>query len=146
MNPILNGMRDAALCAGSQGTRRARTLTTLAFAVAATTTAASLPTAAATPQETVLYNFNTTDGASPTAVVLGRNGNYYGVTSAGGTRDLGTVFELTPSGVLTTLFTFTGIDGSAPNSLIAGPDGEFFGTTSAGGEYNQGEVFRITRR
>jgi uncharacterized repeat protein (TIGR03803 family) len=46
---------------------------------------------------TVLYNFgNTPDGATPQAgVSFGSDGNLYGTTQLGGTRNLGTVYKLT---------------------------------------------------
>jgi uncharacterized repeat protein (TIGR03803 family) len=61
------------------------------------------------------------------------------------------VFEITPSGALTTLYSFCALgypcaDGDAPAAgLIQGADGDFFGTTSAGGGiYNGGTIFKIT--
>ena len=59
----------------------------------------------------VLYQFcsqaNCADGNSPYASLLqATNGNLYGTTYAGGANDAGTVFEVTPSGQLTTLYTF----------------------------------------
>ena len=52
-----------------------------------------------------------TDGAySETALVEGTDGNFYGVTTAGGAKGYGTVFKITPTGTLTTLHTFTGVD------------------------------------
>ena len=53
----------------------------------------------------------------------------------GGRRErLGTVFKLTPGGVLTTLVEFTGTTGSNKGScpcagLVQGSDGNFYGTT-----------------
>src|SRR6202050_5314083 len=63
---------------------------------------------------TTLYNFciqtNCTDGAYPEAgLVLGTDGNFYGTTSQGGATNVcgcGTVFRITPAGVLTTLHSF----------------------------------------
>ena len=42
----------------------------------------------------------------------GNDGNFYGTTLYGGANDWGTVFKLTPGGVLTTLVEFTGTSGS----------------------------------
>ena len=103
---------------------------------------------------TTLYDFcsqaNCLDGAIPTGkLALGTNGNFYGTTSSGGTNYLGTVFEVTPSGKLTTLYrfcTFSGCpDGSGPSAgLVLASDGNFYGTTAQGGAYNDGTVFKIT--
>src|ERR1700722_10829429 len=56
---------------------------------------------------TTIYNFcaqsNCDDGANPTTgLVQGTDGNFYGTTLDGGTKGAGTVFKMTPKGVLTT--------------------------------------------
>lgn len=117
-----------------------------------------------------LYNFCSghgsacPDGVGPEALIQRSDGNFYGVTYSGGAvnsavcnyeRSLscGTVFQLTPSGALTTLHTFcakggTCSDGYDPVSLVEGSDGNFYGTTQQGGCAGAGEscgtVFRIT--
>jgi uncharacterized repeat protein (TIGR03803 family) len=119
---------------------------------------------------TTLYSFCTqgfshcTDGANPLAeLVEGTDGNFYGTTQQGGINNgncdadgpgCGTVFKITPTGVLTTLYRFCSqrdcIDGFFPyGRLVLGADGNFYGTTSMGGERNGGEfyggtVFKIT--
>lgn len=105
---------------------------------------------------TTLYNFTGgTDGADPLAVLVqGPNGNFYGTTTYGGTQAMGTVFQITPGGVLTTLYSFTGgTDGGNPLAgLVQGSDGNFYGTTLAGGTggafcsfpLSCGTVFQIT--
>lgn len=110
---------------------------------------------------TTLYNFcseaNCVDGSIPQAgLVLGADGNFYGITMFGGTgttycgSGCGTVFQITPAGALTTLHSFctlsTCLDGYAPNSgLVQGTDGTFYGTTpNGGGPSAQGTVYRIT--
>ena len=99
--------------------------------------------------ETVLYSFNTngTDGITPAGVVvMDESGNLYGTTYQGGTYNLGTAFELTPSGTETILWSFgNGTDGSLPG---AGPirdgNGNLYGTTSEGGAYGFGTVWEVT--
>jgi uncharacterized repeat protein (TIGR03803 family) len=108
---------------------------------------------------TTVYSFcsqtNCADGEDPFAgLVLGTDGNFYGTTSQGGAPvgctavNCGTVFKVTPEGVLTTLHSFTGgLDGSAPlSALIQGTDGNFYGTTSAdgGGKDPIGTILEIT--
>jgi uncharacterized repeat protein (TIGR03803 family) len=103
----------------------------------------------ATPTGTVtaIYNFGSSpgDGAAPFAgLVLGTDGNFYGTTSAGGASGLGTVFKITPSGVLTTLHSFNGSDGANPKTaLMQASDGNFYGVTLLGGAYGKGTIFRI---
>lgn len=103
---------------------------------------------------TTLYSFcskaNCTDGSSPEGgVIQGRDGNFYGTTSIGGNAGAGTVFKLTPGGVLTTLYTFCSVancaDGEFPYAGLApGSDGNFYGTTTGSAPLTGGSVFKIT--
>jgi uncharacterized repeat protein (TIGR03803 family) len=103
---------------------------------------------------TTIYNFCSkslcTDGSLPDAgLVQASDGNFYGTTFWGGSQDSGTIFKITPAGVLTTLYSFCSLakcaDGSNPHAaLMIGSDGNFYGTTSGGGVPNGGGVFKIT--
>jgi uncharacterized repeat protein (TIGR03803 family) len=99
--------------------------------------------------ETILHTFTggSSDGANPVAgVTQGSDGNFYGVTSAGGASNLGTLFKLTPSGTETILHTFTGgsSDGANPQAnLVQGTDGNLYGTTIAGGSSADGTFFKV---
>jgi uncharacterized repeat protein (TIGR03803 family) len=99
---------------------------------------------------TTLHSFcsksSCTDGEYTYATpVQGTDGNFYGTTYLGGSKELGTVFKITPSGTLTTLHTFGGTDGSQPLAgLVQGSDGNFYGTTYMGGSQGDGEIFKIT--
>ncbi len=102
--------------------------------------------------ENVLYNFpvSGSDGGTPAvALIKGNDGDFYGMTSAGGVNGLGTIYKITQSGSLTTLVSFTGTTGaflgSAPHgSLLLGSDGNFYGTTATGGISNIGTIFQLT--
>ncbi len=87
----------------------------------------------------------------------GLDGNLYGTTLMGGPTDCGTVFQLTPSGTLTTLYNFctTADDGSNPSegALTADIYGNLYGTTTYGGTSSAsgpclsrgcGTIFKIT--
>ena len=124
---------------------------------------------------TQVYTFcslpNCADGQGPGGLILGHDGNYYGITSEGGANSsidcggetvatCGTVFRLTPAGVLTTLYSFCSqascTDGSQPQgNLLLGSDGEIYGFTAHGGTGSAcgnngtqptgcGSVFKIT--
>jgi uncharacterized repeat protein (TIGR03803 family) len=65
---------------------------------------------------TTLYNFcsgndDCVDGAQPLALMLATDGNFYGMAASGGANGLGTIFQITPSGSLTTEHSFDGTDG-----------------------------------
>ena len=104
---------------------------------------------------TNLHSFSGPDGLFPDAgLVQGTDGNFYGMTSQGGTTFIdsnspgnGTAFRITPAGVLTTLHSFTGYpgDGQDPGgAFIQGSDGNFYGTTKGGGSVGGGTVFQMT--
>ncbi len=99
---------------------------------------------------TLLHAFagGSSDGATPYgSLLLGSDGNFYGMTFAGGASNLGTVFKITPAGVMTLLHSFAGGtgDGSSPRgSLIEGSDGNFYGMTYSGGASGLGSAFKIT--
>ncbi|MGA2903049.1 MAG: choice-of-anchor tandem repeat GloVer-containing protein [Candidatus Korobacteraceae bacterium] len=93
---------------------------------------------------TTLYSFcnleSCADGALPYAgLVQAANGNFYGTTEFGGQYTYGAIFQITPSGTLTTLYSFCADENPCPDgarstaSLIQAADGKFYGTTQAGG-------------
>jgi len=96
---------------------------------------------------TALYSFTDgSDGADPDAALTpGPNGNFYGTTSGDDDSTHGSVFEMTPKGVLTALHSFTGgNDGGSPDAALAlGPDGNFYGTTDGAGSNPWGTVFEV---
>lgn len=79
----------------------------------------------------MLVSFNITNGGYPNAgLVEGSDGNFYGATSGGGVSACGTVFKMTPIGVLTTLYSFGGTTSAYPHGTPAfGSDGKLYGTS-----------------
>ena len=61
------------------------------------------------------------------------DGNFNGVATEGGANAGGTVFEITPSGVLTVLYSFCSqancFDGIFPVGIMQATDGNLYGTT-----------------
>ena len=107
-------------------------------------------TVIASPAQTFTTIAYFTDGSSVfSSLIQGGDGNLYGTSNNGGTSGQGSVFKVTPGGVLTTLYSFCSqpncADGSAPFTVLAlGTDGNFYGTTQNGGTAGMGTVFKIT--
>ena len=104
-------------------------------------------------QPTTIHAFDGIGGSVPGQLALGDDGNFYGTTAYGGfgynanqsQSGYGTVFRITPAGVLTTLYAFPGgVQGQNPHALVRGTDGNFYGLTSHGGAAGNGTVFRLT--
>ncbi len=93
-------------------------------------------------------------------LIQGTDGNLYGAAPAGGSgacpNGCGTVFRVTPAGVITVLYSFgsNAADGQTPSGgLVQSIDGNFYGLTWTGGNTppgsatpncNCGTIFRIT--
>ena len=93
----------------------------------------------------VLGSFQKPGSQGVAPLVQHSDGNFYGVAAAGGAFDLGSVFKITPGGVMTTLFAFGGADGSGPAAkLVEGVDHALYGTAASGGAGGFGVVFKLT--
>ncbi len=88
-------------------------------------------------------------------LMLATDGNYYGVVGGNGAADTGSIFKMTPAGVVTTLVQFTGSGGAAPGNtprgrLLETPDGFLYGVTytgktTAGAGLTSGTVFKVSK-
>jgi len=106
-----------------------------------------------TPQQSFNSLFNFHGGPDPCSgyadLALGVNGNAYGVSSAGGASNLGTIYEAIPNTRVQPLHSFDGSDGRYPwAGLTLATDGNFFGVTPTGGTNNNcsnscGTIFKI---
>jgi uncharacterized repeat protein (TIGR03803 family) len=102
---------------------------------------------------TTLYSFcslaSCADGALPPGgLIQGSDGDFYGLTDAGGSYNGGLIFKISSSGTLTRLYSFCSqnaiqspcTDGEEPlGTLLQGSNGNFYGTTSRGGIINSSE-------
>ncbi len=95
-----------------------------------------------------LYAFTGTgDGGNPNGLMQETNGNFYGTTQSGGIDSSGTVFQMTPSGAVTTVFMFNDAGNGgygAYGGLAQGADGNLYGTTEEGGANRWGTIFKTT--
>src|ERR1700687_173093 len=92
------------------------------------------------------FSNGTDDTITSVALVEGTDGRLYGTTGQGGPPRRGTVFAITPDGVLTTLYYLNDPtrDGAFPGvPLLQGQDGNFYGTTLGGGAEGAGTIFAI---
>jgi uncharacterized repeat protein (TIGR03803 family) len=102
--------------------------------------------------KSLLHDFSRADGCYPIlgGLVFDDARNLYGSTLLGGSYNLGTVFELspTPAGgyAETVLHSFGGPNDGiwAQNGVIRDAAGNLFGTTNSGGLHNDGIVFELT--
>jgi len=84
------------------------------------------------------------DGDTPEAALINVGGILYGTTFFGGAYSDGTVYSMTPAGVVTVLYSFAGgADGAGPAASLLNVGGVLYGTTF-GGAGDCGTVFKVT--
>jgi uncharacterized repeat protein (TIGR03803 family) len=96
----------------------------------------------------ILHNFGATgnDGHFPYGSLLLVGTTLFGTTQKGGSRGLGTVFEIDESGSgYARLHDFTGgsADGSQPIDNVIYVNGYLYGLTTKGGAFNDGTIFQV---
>jgi uncharacterized repeat protein (TIGR03803 family) len=121
-----------------------------AVAIAALTLFLTVSASASTVK--VLYSFNAANGKNPVSgVVFDKNGNLYGTTPTGGSKDCGVVYQLTPGQngkwTQTVIFEFDCLakGGDPVTGLTIDAQGNLYGTTWMGGSHAHGTVFRLTK-
>ncbi|MCX8513946.1 MAG: hypothetical protein ORN24_00075 [Burkholderiales bacterium] len=86
------------------------------------------------------------DGQQPEGnLIVATNGVLYGITSNGGTNNVGTIYKIESNGNEAIVYSFeSGSDGAYPGAgLIQASDGNLYGTTNYGGYANQGVVYKF---
>jgi uncharacterized repeat protein (TIGR03803 family) len=91
-----------------------------------------------------------TGAGTPGSLIHDKSGNLFG-TITGGEQGTETIFELDPSGNLTTLYVFSGgADGDYAATLIRDSVGNLYGSTYSGGDltcnppYGCGVIFKLS--
>jgi uncharacterized repeat protein (TIGR03803 family) len=88
------------------------------------------------------YNAGTYPNGS---LLVGPDGNFYGVTYFGGNYGVGALFRVMTNGMVTALVNFDNTNGAYPYSgLTIGPDHNVYGTTSSGGPGATGNVYEFS--
>lgn len=111
-------------------------------------------------QLTTLYNLGGANGpASHISLLQMNDGAFYatsrdggGTCAINGAAGCGTLFKMSPTGVVATLYNFCSRqqkggncpDGAFPANLILGLNGYLYGTTEYGGTFNEGTIFQVT--
>jgi len=114
----------------------------------------ALPAAAQSPAFSLMHTFSAVDvnGANSDGQFPGYHfvqafdGNYYGITNSGGLgTGAGTIWKMTPAGVLTALHYFsTATDGGEPYGLTLGQDGNLYGCCMVAGAHGSGTIWKVT--
>ena len=100
-----------------------------------------------TPVEAARTIFNfPSDKLHANTLFLASDGNFYGTTRYGGSQFKGTVFKLTPAGVLTTIYEFQPGAAFPSAGLVQGDDGDLYGTTGAHDTINDdfGTIYKVS--
>ncbi|MES2836019.1 MAG: choice-of-anchor tandem repeat GloVer-containing protein [Bacteroidota bacterium] len=84
------------------------------------------------------------NGSNPRGSLFSDGAFLYGMTSDGGTNDIGTLFKIKPDGTnFAKLLDFNYTNGSYPQSSIVSNGAFLFGMTGSGGTNNMGTFFKI---
>jgi uncharacterized repeat protein (TIGR03803 family) len=101
-------------------------------------------------QVSILYSFvgfenGKMDGSTPVAgLVQATDGNLYGATGEGGAANMGTLFQISPTGTYKSLYSFRFKTGKFPEgALVQHTKGLLWGTASQGGANGLGTVFAL---
>ena len=94
----------------------------------------------------LLHSFDGNTGGNPisNSLIQANDGNFYGMTPFGGTNSMGTVFKMSPSGMVTPWYSFSSSTGRPYGSLIQASDSHLYGLTAIGGTAGCGSIFKLT--
>jgi uncharacterized repeat protein (TIGR03803 family) len=94
----------------------------------------------------VLHSFDTTtsaDGNTPSAgLVQATDGNFYGVTTGGGTQGQGVLYKISSTGSYSVLYNFAAATGYGPETTLRQhTNGKLYGEATFGGANSEGALF-----
>ncbi|HEY5750501.1 MAG TPA: choice-of-anchor tandem repeat GloVer-containing protein [Chryseolinea sp.] len=98
-----------------------------------------------------LFSFDGINGKSPKgSLLLGTDGNAFGMTEFGGTHDMGVIFLVRVVGRADTFRKLVDFDGATngsnpTGSLVLAADGRMYGMTRTGGTSGNGVIFSLSR-
>ena len=96
------------------------------------------------------YTHNSTGAGPEEGIMEASDGDFYGAAPTLGLYNCGTIYRMTPSGVVSSLVNFTGFgpgrNGASPlQPPVEGPDGALYGSTQRDGPLTHfGTIFRVT--
>ncbi|MBS1508324.1 MAG: gliding motility-associated C-terminal domain-containing protein [Bacteroidetes bacterium] len=103
-----------------------------------------LPIGAMAQYTTLLDLGGTANGANPCGTPITVGTYLYGMTTAGGASNNGTIYKIKTDGTgFTKVFDFNGTNGSQPNGSLYSDGTYLYGMTSHGGANGNGLIFRI---
>jgi uncharacterized repeat protein (TIGR03803 family) len=91
-----------------------------------------------------LFGQNEVDGAYPTVLSQGSDGQLYGASYFGGATGAGVIFKLSLSGRFTKLHDLSRSEGGYITALTQAIDGNLYGPAQIGGANGDGIIFEIT--
>jgi uncharacterized repeat protein (TIGR03803 family) len=95
-------------------------------------------------QLTTISSFTGTNGETPTGSLYFDGTFLYGMTSYGGTNNLGNVFKIKPDGTaFDTLLNFNTSNGASPTGSVISDGSFLYGMTIGGGSNGKGVIFKI---
>jgi len=92
------------------------------------------------------FNLNVDGGYADGELIKGADGNFYGLTGAGGVNGYGTIYKISAAGDFNIIKSFSfSADGAGPRGhLTLAKDGNFYGITRGGGSNGAGTIFKLT--
>ena len=107
---------------------------------------------------TIIHVLASGEGSGPSALMLGADGNFWGMTGSSGNVNgsgpagYGNIFKMSPAGAYSVVHSFSVADGIYPSyGLMQASDGNFYGTAElggangyTGGDSGYGTVYQVT--